>query len=76
MYQPVRWRWGLAGLVLAIVYVLADLLFEWRGPVYQPWVGDEQIMGNVIQMMTGISLITLVAFALGYAKDARRMRGK
>ena len=75
MQKPVRWRWAGMGFGLGIVYVLADLLLEWRGPKYLPWAG-EGIMVNVIQMLTGITIITVVALALGYAKDRRALNGK
>jgi hypothetical protein len=75
MYRPVRWRWGLGGLLIGIAYVLADLLLEWRGPRYLPW-GGEGTISNVTQMLTGISLIFLIAFAIGYAKDRRALQGK
>jgi|tagenome__1003787_1003787.scaffolds.fasta_scaffold19879355_1 hypothetical protein len=55
MYRPVRWRWALIGLALGIVCVLADLLLEWRGPQYAPWVGDGVAM-NVAHMLTGVVL--------------------
>jgi hypothetical protein len=61
--------------MLGIVYVLADLLLEWRGPMYVPWVG-EGVMMNVVQMLTGITIFTGVALILGYAKDRRAIRGR
>jgi|HubBroStandDraft_3_1064219.scaffolds.fasta_scaffold114765_1 hypothetical protein len=59
-----------------IIYVLADIIFEWRGPKYYPWVGEEAIVNNLDQMSTGIALITMIVLALGYWKDRRTLRGE
>ena len=74
--QQVRWRWAFNGLVIGIVYVLADIFLEWRGPKYYPWRGGEAIMSNIIQSLTGITLITMIALALGYWKDRKTLQGK
>jgi hypothetical protein len=78
MQRQVRWRWAFNGLVIGIIYVLADIMFEWRGPKYYPWVGEEAIVNNLDQMFTGIALITVtvIALALGYWKDRRTLRGE
>jgi hypothetical protein len=62
--------------VIGIIYVLADIIFEWRGPKYYPWVGEEAIVNNLDQMSTGIALITMIVLALGYWKDRRTLRGE
>jgi hypothetical protein len=59
--------------VIGIIYVLADIIFEWRGPKYYPWVGEEAIVNNLDQMSTGIALITMIVLALGYWKDRRTL---
>jgi hypothetical protein len=62
--------------VIGIIYVLADIIFEWRGPKYYPWVGEEAIVNNLDQMSTGIALIAMIVLALGYWKDRRTLRGE
>jgi hypothetical protein len=53
MQRQVRLRWAFNGLVIGIICVLADIIFEWRGPKYYPWVGEEAIVNNLAQMFTG-----------------------
>ena len=48
---------------------------EWRGPRYLPR-GGEGTVSNVTQMLTGISLIFLIAFEIGCGKDRRALQGK
>ena len=75
VYKSVRRRWALGGLLAGIAYVLADLLFEWRGPRYLHW-GSEGTISNVAQMATEIFVFFLIAFAIGYAIDHRVVQGR
>src|SRR5262249_4322196 len=69
-----RWRWGLIGLLISAVYILADLLLEWRGQRYLPWGSPEAIAYNVGMMPGSVAILSLVAFLLGYAKDRAAAR--
>lgn len=68
-----RWRWALGGLALAAVYVLADMVLQWRGAIYRPWVGDN-IAENLGHLAGSFGIFFLVAFLLGYAKDRASAR--
>ena len=73
--NKVRWRWARNGGVIGIAIVLADILFEWRGPKFLPW-GGEGTASNVVQIITVVAFPALIGLALGYRRDLKRIQGK
>jgi hypothetical protein len=66
-----KWRYTRNGAIIGIVYVLADLLFEWRGPIYDPWITPAMIAGNVALIIVNIGFFALVGLGLGAWRDYR-----
>ena len=72
---PVRWRWARNGAIIGGVIVLSDLLLGWRGNIFEPWrvTGATANIEHILHMLT---ISAFIGFALGYARDLLRRRGR
>jgi GYF domain 2 len=69
-----KWRYARNGVIIGIIIVLADLLLEWRGRLYYPWISPEMIVSNITQMLAVIGIPALVGLVLGALRDRDRRR--
>jgi hypothetical protein len=63
-----RRKYAIFGVALGLIYVAADLLLEWRGPLYGPWIGLG-IVTNIVQIITSVVLFTGIAWLIGWGVD-------
>jgi hypothetical protein len=57
-------RWDVTGAALGAVMVFSDIVLEWRGPRYSPWIGDEAVLGNLNHAGSAILFSAAIAAAL------------
>lgn len=69
--QLAKWSWARNGVIIGIIIVLADLLLEWRGRLYYPWISPEMIVSNITQMVAVIGIPALVGLFLGALRDRK-----
>lgn len=67
--KPVKWRWMFYGGVFGLVVVLADILFGWRGTLYEPWTNGDAIASNAVQGLTTVLLAAIAGFIAGIISD-------
>jgi hypothetical protein len=65
-------RWAWFGAIVGAIIVLEDMLLEWRGQLYDPWISPSAIAGNIVQMMTVIGIPALIGLGLGAIRDRRK----
>ena len=65
--KRVKGRWALYGLVLGIVFLAADVVFEWRGEPFHPWSGHE--FENIDRAAASLLIPAFLFFLAGTIKD-------
>ena len=70
--KKAKWSWARNGAIIGIIIVLADLLLEWRGRLYYPWVSPEMIVSNITQMIGVVGIPALFGLVVGALRDRKR----
>jgi len=70
-FQLAKWTWARNGAIVGIIIVLADLLLEWRGRLYYPWISPEMIVSNITQMVAVIGIPALFGLVVGALRDRK-----
>jgi hypothetical protein len=66
LQQPSIFRWAGIGAALGFGATLFDLVFEWRGPQFYPWVGEGIAfnLASILGSMLGGATLGLIAGAV------------
>jgi hypothetical protein len=63
-----RIRWTIYGVLVGLTIVVADLLFQWRGPQFEPWV-DDGVVRNIGQVLGTAFVGGVFGFIVGIFKN-------
>jgi hypothetical protein len=61
--KSVLWKWILGANLLGLLMILADVIFEWRGPVLEPGSSAQAVAANagyLVGLLFGFSVARLI----------------